>query len=112
VDNTPMGRLVVDDTKKGRAVDIQTEDSDWPQKIVLKEDASHRLTICKIHIWGSWSLNARNHDNGYKRSIQFGTNPPKHPPMLSTPRKSAMMVMFCSKGRMFVFTGGVNNKSG
>jgi len=31
LDSTAMGRLVVDDTNKGHAVDIQTGDSDWPQ---------------------------------------------------------------------------------
>lgn len=33
VDSTAMVRLAVDDTNKGQAVDIQTEDSDWPQKL-------------------------------------------------------------------------------
>jgi hypothetical protein len=30
---TAMGRLVVNDTNNGHAVNIQTEDSDWPQKL-------------------------------------------------------------------------------
>jgi hypothetical protein len=49
---------------------------------------------------------------GTKAVFNSETDPPKDPPMLSIPRKSAMMAMFCSEGRMFVFTGGVNNKPG
>ena len=106
VDSTAMVRLAVDDTNKGHAVNIQTEDSDWPQEL-----RSEKIVRSRSGQGGRSSI-ARNRDNGYKSSTQFRNQSPKDPLMLSIPRTSAMMITFCSTGSMFVSRGGVNNKSG
>jgi hypothetical protein len=45
---TAMGRLVVDDPKKGHAVDKQTDDSDWPQELRSEKVVRSRSGVVVI----------------------------------------------------------------